>query len=92
MNIKLTAVIQNADKSWRKAKTQETSKVQYFVGSNPGSNKVYFTVDNTDPFRPVLITPKGKYTLVQSEPGVFKANSQVPVTVTLKKITGSIVY
>ena len=77
------------------AKTHQANDVVYFVANGPKGTPDYFTVDNTVEGTPTLITPKGQYDLVWSRSGQYyepKHDMGVKLHVTLKKITGQLIY
>lgn len=90
--IKLTGIVKDSQDNWVDAKTHQANKVTIFKGQSPKIGTFY--VNHSVEGQPVLRTAQGEYPMVFNPAGYFEPKEplSVPVHVTLKKITGKLIY
>ena len=89
--IKLTGIVKDSQNNWVDAKTHQAKEVLFFKGQ---SDKIgVFYVDHRIEGQPVLRTAQGEYPMLFNKAGYFEpTEAPVPIHVTLKKITGKLIY
>ena len=90
--VSLVGMIRSGN-AWAPAKTHQADEVVFFCGQTDKGTEIQ--IDHRIEGTPVLITGKGKYQLIWNHAGFFEPATPIPgvkVHVTLKKITGKVIY
>ena len=91
-NIKLTGLVKVGEQLVE-AKTHQADECVLFRGISPKGGEI--RIDHSIEGTPVMITGKGKYPLIWNHAGFYEPATPIPgvnVHVTLKKITGKVIY